>query len=163
MTSPASIAKHPIHPMLVGFPIGLWVFSLVCDFIYRVQHTPIWSELAFYTIAGGIIGALLAAVPGLIDFSSLRHRAQKLGIAHMIINLVVVALYCWNFWLRSVGTQGRAPLALSVVAVILLAISGWLGGEMVYVHGVAVQPAPPEPASPRTVAPPRPAWEHSHL
>ena len=161
MTSSASIAKHPIHPMLVAFPIGLWVFSLVCDFIYRAQHTPIWNDLAFYTIAGGIIGALLAAVPGLIDLFSLRDRAQKIGIAHMIINLVVVGLYCWNFWLRSTGSHGRAPLALSVIAVILLAISGWLGGEMVYVYGVAVQPAPPEPASPHTVAPSRPAWEHS--
>ena len=59
MTSSASIAKHPIHPMLVAFPIGLWVFSLVCDFIYRGTTTPIWSDLAFYTIAGGIIGACL--------------------------------------------------------------------------------------------------------
>lgn len=68
MASPASIAKHPIHPVLVALPIGLWIFSLVSDVIYLTKWGgPVWNDVAFYTMAGGFGSALLAAVPGLID------------------------------------------------------------------------------------------------
>ncbi len=64
MRSPASIAKHPIHPMLVVFPVGLWMFSLVCDLIaLNVSTSAVWFTVAFYTMIGGLIGALAAAVP----------------------------------------------------------------------------------------------------
>ncbi len=72
MASPASVAKHPIHPMFVVFPIGLWIFSFIMDLIYYFgSGTEIWNIVALYTMIGGIIGALIAAVPGLIDFLSL--------------------------------------------------------------------------------------------
>ena len=140
MRTPASIAGHPIHPMLVTIPIGLWVFSLVCDLI-RVSGNadPVWSTVAFYTMAGGIVGALLAALPGLIDMLSLPEGPRKTALVHMAINLTVVALYALNLWLRYKSTgEGNGPLALSVIGIGLLAVSGWLGGKMVYVHGVAV-------------------------
>ena len=71
MSSPASIKKHPLHPMLVGFPIGLWVFALVCDVVHAVSGSAIWQTVATFCVAGGIVGALLAAVPGLIDYFSI--------------------------------------------------------------------------------------------
>ena len=65
MSTPASVARHPIHPILVGFPIGLWVFSVVADLIfYSGWGGALWKDVAFYTLGGGIVGALLAAVPG---------------------------------------------------------------------------------------------------
>ena len=67
MSSPASIKKHPLHPMLVGLPIGLWVFALVCDVMHAVTGNTAWQIVATYCIGGGIVGAILAAIPGLID------------------------------------------------------------------------------------------------
>jgi len=139
MSSPASIAKHPIHPMLVVFPIGLWVFSLVCDVIYRISHNLVWETVALYCIGGGIVGALLAAIPGFIDFLGLNDpRAKKIATYHMILNLTGVLLFAINFWLRLSDPTGSIPFILSVVTIIAAAISGWLGGELVYVHGVGV-------------------------
>ncbi|HJZ80689.1 MAG TPA: DUF2231 domain-containing protein [Pyrinomonadaceae bacterium] len=143
MTSPANIAKHPIHPMLVAFPSALLVFSLVSDLIHLFGWgEAVWNDVAYYTMAGGIIGALVAAVPGLIDLlAQTEAKVKKIGVTHMIINLVAVAIFAINFWLRTKGTTGAAwPIALSVIGVALLCVSGWLGGEMVYVHGVAVAP-----------------------
>lgn len=139
MTSRATIAGHPIHPMLVVFPIGLFVFSLISDLIYLGNRDPIWIDVAYYTMAGGIIGALAAAVPGLIDVFSIDDaHVRKIGLTHMAINLTVVVLYLVNLWLRSGPGSLTLPTWLSVVSVALLAVSGWLGGEMVYVHGVGV-------------------------
>jgi uncharacterized membrane protein len=145
MATPASINGHPIHPMLVAFPIGLWVFSLVCDVIYFMGWGgAVWNEVAFYSMAGGSIGALLAAAPGLIDLLSLSDpKAKTIGIWHMVINLLVVGLFAFNLWLRMGSAPGaKLPLTLSVIGVILLSISGWLGGELVFKHGVAVEPQP---------------------
>ena len=142
MSSPASIAKHPIHPMLVVFPIGLWTFSLVCDVAYAAGWGgPIWNDMAFYTMAGGIAGALLAAVPGFIDFLSLRGSVRSIALTHMLINLGIVGLYALNLFLRTGSAPGAAaPVALSALGMVLLGISGWLGGELVYVHNIGVEP-----------------------
>jgi uncharacterized membrane protein len=145
MASPASIAKHPIHPMLVAFPVGLLIFSLISDIIYAARWGgPVWNDVAMYTMAGGIIGALLAAVPGFIDLFSISNpKIKKIGIWHMCINLTVVVLFLINCLIRYQAPRGTAgPIWLSVIGIILLAVSGWLGGEMVYVHGVAVESAP---------------------
>src|SRR5437667_7222116 len=112
---PANIAKHPIHPMVVVFPIGLWVFSLVCDLIYLfVTHNPIWSQVAFYCIGGGIVGALLAAIPGFIDYLSItERRLKKIATFHMILNLLGVVLFAANLGLRWNGVPGDTfPIAL---------------------------------------------------
>ena len=144
MRTPANILNHPIHPMLVPIPIGLWIFSLVCDLIHAGGSTnPAWPTVALYTMGGGIVGALAAAVPGLIDLLSLPPGPRKTAITHMVINLTVVALYVVNFWMRlSHPADLKLPLGLSIVAIGLLVISGWLGGKMVYVHGIAVSAAP---------------------
>lgn len=141
MRTPASIAGHPIHPMLVAIPIGLWIFSLVCDLIYLSSPTDAWRTVALYTLVGGIAGALLAALPGFVDLVSLPAGPRSTALIHMGINLTVVVLYVVNAWLRVQGGGGQAPLVLSIVGVGLLAVSGWLGGKMVYVHGVAVSAA----------------------
>jgi uncharacterized membrane protein len=144
MRTPASIAGHPIHPMLVPIPIGLWIFSLVCDLFQAGGSSNLaWSTVALYTMAGGIVGALLAAVPGLIDLLSLPPGPRRTALVHMAINLTIVALYVINFWLRLRAPEKPGSLIwLSVIAIGLLVISGWLGGKMVYVHGIAVDTPP---------------------
>lgn len=144
MQGPASIAKHPIHPMLVVFPIGLWIFSLACDLIgLNVATQGVWFTVALYTMVGGLISALTAAVPGLIDLLYYKGGAppvKKIALIHMTINPAVVVLYAMNIWLRTSG-QGNmnTPVLLSVVGVCLIAVSGWLGGQMVHVYGVGVE------------------------
>jgi uncharacterized membrane protein len=136
----ATVARHPIHPMLVVFPIGLWGFALVADVVFALGGAPVWKDVAFYSIAGGIVGALLAAVPGLLDYRALRSpRLRRIGLTHMIVNLLALGLFGLNLWLRTrLPIDSPVPLALSAMGVGLLLISGWLGGEMVYVHGVGV-------------------------
>ena len=140
MQTPASIARHPIHPMLVPIPIGLWIFSFVCDLFHAGgASAEAWTTVAFYTMAGGIIGALLAALPGLIDLLSLPQGPRSTAIKHMALNLTIVALYIINFAMRwrEPANPGRL-VWLSLISLVLLVISGWLGGKMVYEYGVAV-------------------------
>ncbi|MGQ0547706.1 MAG: DUF2231 domain-containing protein [Betaproteobacteria bacterium] len=145
MRTPANIAKHPIHPMLVAIPIGLWLFSLACDLIHLAgAESANWLIVARYTMVGGILGALVAAVPGFIDMLSLPWGLKRVALIHMTMNLTIVALYIVNAWMRRDGVS-EAAVWLSAFSVALLAVSGWLGGKMVYVHGVAVE-EPPQPA-----------------
>jgi uncharacterized membrane protein len=142
MNTPASIGKHPIHPMLVVFPIGLWIFSLISDVIFLLGKNLLWNEIALYTMVGGLIGASLAAIPGLIDmFSITNPKPGKIAWNHMIVNIIAVALFALNLCLRVILQPGAFfPILLSVIGVSLLAYAGWLGGELAYVHGVGVQP-----------------------
>jgi uncharacterized membrane protein len=150
MASPASFAKHPLHPMLVAFPIGLWVFSLVSDIVWRCGATDAWILVAYYCMLGGTIGALAAAVPGFIDYLSIKNpRVNQIATWHMLINFSLVFLFAINLWLRTrSGMDATLPFVLNILGNGLLVVSGWLGGEMVYVHGVAVDcPSQEEPQS----------------
>jgi uncharacterized membrane protein len=145
MRTPANIAGHPIHPMLVTIPIGLWVFSLVTDLVaLRSADPQTWMTVSFFALVGGIIGALAAAIPGLVDLSSLHDKGiKKTALIHMSINLTIVALYVVNaFMRRGAEEAGGTPLLLSVIAIAMLLVSGWLGGKMVYLAGVGVTTAP---------------------
>ena len=146
MRSKARIAGHPIHPMLIPIPIGLFVATLVCDVAYQATANVFWYDVAWWTMAGGVLGALVAAVPGLIDYMGVaRHsRGRATALAHMVINLTVVAAYLANLWLRNDhGALFGAPWALAfgleIVAVAALSASGWLGGELVYRFGLGIE------------------------
>jgi len=143
MRTPASIARHPIHPMLIPLPIGLWVFSFASDLIYAFgSHDAIWKTIALYSMIAGLIGALAAAVPGLIDLLSLPAGVRSTAVLHMSVNLIVVALFAVNAWMRwragDAGASSNTPMWLSLAAIALLLVSGWLGGKLVYEGGVAV-------------------------
>jgi uncharacterized membrane protein len=127
--------------MLVPIAIGCWIFSVAADLICAATGVAQpWNTLAYYTMIGGILGALAAAIPGLIDLLSLPPGpVKKTAVTHMAINLTVVALFIYNAWLRHGAPQDlKTPMILSIVAILLLVISGWLGGKMVYEHGVGV-------------------------
>lgn len=163
MRTPANIAGHPIHPMLVTIPIGLWIFSLVADFVALRSGSPqTWSIVAYYSMIGGIVGALAAALPGLIDLLSLKDRAiKKTALIHMSINLTVVVLYVINAWMRSnASVAGNVTLYLSILSIAMLVVSGWLGGKMVYLSGVGVS-GDVAPGSAAT-SQPSPERDHRH-
>src|SRR5690349_12332881 len=139
MRTPANIAKHPIHPMLVPIPIGLWLFSLVCDLVFVFGGGEVWRTVAFYNMVAGIVGALVAAIPGLIDLLSLPAGPRRTALIHMSLNLTVVALYVVNVFERYAHPESvTLSVWLSVIAVALLGASGWLGGKMVFEYGIAV-------------------------
>jgi uncharacterized membrane protein len=132
--------------MLIPFPLALWIFSLIADVIYLWRGNPVWKDwIAFYTLLGGIIGAAVAAVPGLIDWLSITDReVKKIANWHARLNVIALVVFAASFYLRTtggasiVGGSYTIPVLLSVLGVILITISGWLGGEMVFRHGVAV-------------------------
>jgi uncharacterized membrane protein len=129
----------------------MWVFSLAADLIaLRSGAADTWHSAALYTMIGGIIGALLAAVAGLVDLLSLKDPPIKgTAIKHMSLNLVIVALYAINAWTRvHSSVSPNVSLWLSIIAIALLLVSGWLGGKMVYEAGVAVHAADTAESSP---------------
>lgn len=142
METPASVKRHPLHPMLVGIPIGLWLFSLVCDLIGLRLHDGTFSVVAFYAMVGGLVGAAGAAVPGAIDFLSLKEdtRAKRIALWHMGLNIAVITMFAINIGMRvtDIAAPSGFAVGLTAVAVGLLAVSGWLGGELVHVMGISV-------------------------
>lgn len=135
---------HPFHPVLITIPIGAWVASFVFDLAATFGDQPsVFAEGASWLIAIGILGALAAAVFGLMDLSAIPRgtKAFSTGLVHMTLNLIVVALYAVGFVLRRAQgydeVSGTA-LTLSIVALVLLGASGWLGGVLAYHYGVRV-------------------------
>jgi uncharacterized membrane protein len=141
--------------MLIPFPLALWFFSFIADLIYLWRGNPVWRDwIAFYALLAGIIGAVAAAVFGIIDWLSIKDRAVKrVADWHARLNVIALLIFAASFYLRTtggsrmVGGSYTIPLALSVLGVILITISGYLGGELVFRYGVAVNPqsdTPPE-------------------
>jgi uncharacterized membrane protein len=136
----ARFGKHPIHPTLVVLPLGLWVAALAFDIVAVATGNLVWCTVAFWNIVAGIIGALIAAVPGFIDYLKLDGRAGRLATYHMCLNLGAVAVFALNWYVRTrVPPESWWRLALSIVGVLGVTGSGWLGGELVYVERVGVQ------------------------
>src|SRR3954468_18073639 len=136
--------KHPLHPMLVHLPIALFLASFLLDIASYLWGGADLVRGAYYTMLVGVITALLAAIPGLIDWWDIRddHPAWRIGIYHMILNVTAVLVYAIDVKLRAplfdVAQTPRTPLILSIIGVGLLSFSGYLGGVMVYDDGVAV-------------------------
>jgi len=142
MESKAKVAGHPIHPMLVVFPLGLFATSLIFDLIRLFSTNGIWSVVSEYMIGAGIIGGLIAAVFGTIDWVAIPQntRAKNIGLWHGGGNVVVTGLFVAS-WLLRRSTPADPPAAamiLSAVAVVLALGTGWLGGELVDRLGVGV-------------------------
>ena len=141
MSSPASIRNHPIHPMFVAIPLGLWIFALVCDIVRACGGGATWNTVALYSTAGGIAGAILAAVPGFMDYLSINEaKMKKIATTHLLLGLGAIIIFSMDLWSRlRLSPESKVPLLLSGVGVLMIGFGGWLGGEMVYVKGMAVQ------------------------
>ncbi len=148
MRSKVSILGHPLHPMLVALPIGLFGWTLVADIVYAASgRTHEWYSIAFWAGSAAIVTALLAALPGFGDYLTMAVHSDARGIAtaHMLLNLTVVALFFVAMLLMLGdgavgGGRQAAVLVLHAVGVGLLLLSGWLGGELVFRHHLAMIP-----------------------
>jgi len=142
--STASIAGHPIHPMLVPFPIAFLVGALLTDIAYVKSGWAMWAYASSWLIGAGIVAALLAALFGFIDFfGDRRIRGAKTARYHMIGNLTAVILSVVNFVVHiRDGAMAVIPLGitLSAIVALLLVFNGWMGGHMVYRYGIGVRP-----------------------
>ncbi|PRP93685.1 DUF2231 domain-containing protein [Enhygromyxa salina] len=140
--SKAAIAGHPIHPMLIPFPVALLSIVLVTDIVFAVTESTFWSSVSYYALWAGIVSAALAGVFGLIDFVGVpRARSVRAGWAHLLLNIAIVALATVNLILRGGDTIVHilpVGLTLSIVSTGLLLVSGWYGGELAYRHKIGV-------------------------
>ena len=143
MESKAKLAGHAVHPMLITLPLGLLGTAVIFDIIRAFNDSTDLAVASFYMIAAGIIGGLLAAVFGLVDWLAIPTgtRAKRLGLWHGVGNVVVVALFAVS-WLLRRGQDGYVPTGvafwLEVVAVLLALATAWAGGELVEWLGVGV-------------------------
>lgn len=139
--STAKIADHPIHPMLIPFPIVCFVGAFVTDVVYSQNGDPGWAQASNWLLGVGLVMAALAATAGLIDFLG-DDRIRRLGDAlkHMLANVAAVVLEAVNLVLRldNPDFAGTTGIWISGIVVLILLYSGWKGGDLVYRHGVGV-------------------------
>jgi len=133
---------HPLHPALVTVPIGAWVTSVALDVVSLATDNAALAEASRWVIGIGIVGALIAAVFGLLDLSKIPRntRAFRTGATHAVLNVAAVVLFAASLWSRT-GDEDSVPtigLVLSLIALATVGASGWLGGELAYRYGVRV-------------------------
>ena len=140
--STASIAGHPLHPMVIPFPIAFLVTTLVADLAYWKTGDLMWATAATWLVGAGVVMALVAALFGFTDLlGSSQIRALREVWRHLIGNLLAVAVSAGNWWVHySQGADGIVPtgLVLSLIVVLILLYTGWQGWEMVYRRHVGV-------------------------
>jgi uncharacterized membrane protein len=140
--STASVAGHPLHPMLVEFPIAFFVATFVCDLAFWRTGVPFWAAASLWLIGAGLVMAALAAVVGLIDFfGDARIRTLNDSWWHAGGNILAVLIQLYNWYLRfQTGDAAIVPtgLSLSLVVVCILLFTGWKGWKLVYLHRVGV-------------------------
>ena len=142
MESRTKLFGHPVHPMLVVFPIGLLGTAVVFDIIRLATANGYWSEIAFWMMAAGISTGLIAAPFGTIDWLAIPSgtRASRIGLLHGLGNVIVLGLFALSWWMRreTPGLPGMLALTASFVGFFLALVTGWLGGELVDRLGVGV-------------------------
>lgn len=144
MESKAKLFGHAIHPIMIVFPLGLLATAAIFDILYLLTLNTTFSTVSFWMIVSGVIGGLLAAVFGLIDFLAIPSgtRAKSVGRYHAIVMVTAVVLFALSLWLRwDVPTVPATPALLCSFAGVLVAlVGGWFGGELVERLGVGVSP-----------------------
>ncbi|HMF56576.1 MAG TPA: DUF2231 domain-containing protein [Pyrinomonadaceae bacterium] len=152
MASKASIAGHPVHPMLIPFPLALWTTSFFTDLLYYFNHNGSLLLISKFMLAAGILGGLAAAVPGIIDWLALKSdEVKRIANWHARLNVIALIIFAVSLYLRTRYGEGlinysmKIPFLLSFVGVILISISGWLGGSLSFDHGVGVAPQDDSP------------------
>jgi uncharacterized membrane protein len=144
MESRAKLFGHPIHQMLIVFPLGLLATSLVFDIIYLATDNVRFADISFWMIVAGLISGLVAGVFGVIDFSAIpkQTRARRIGALHGVGNLIVIGLFAASWLVRRDAPMApeAAAIVLSALGVGLALITGWLGGELVDRLAIGVDP-----------------------
>lgn len=142
MKGGAKLLGHHVHPMLIVFPLGLLSTSVVFDWIYYASGTSTFAVVAYWLIAAGIVGGLLAAIFGVIDWMAIPSdtRAKTIGAIHGTVNFVALIVFAVSLYLRT-GLAADPPMAAMLISVggaALALVGGWLGGELVERLGIGV-------------------------
>jgi uncharacterized membrane protein len=152
--SRAAIAGHPLHPMLVAFPIAFLVGALASDLAFWSSGDLFWARASLWLLGAGLVMGSLAAIAGLVDFLSIRAaRVGAVGWVHFIGNAAAMLLALWNLLQRvNGGPTAILPggVILSALVVVIFLVTGWLGGELVFRYRIAA-------IEPESAAPMRPA------
>jgi uncharacterized membrane protein len=141
MQSRARMMGHAIHPVLIVFPLGLLSTAVIFDILYLITDRGGFPVAAAYSISAGVIGGLVAAVFGLVDWLAIPGgtRARRVGALHGVGNVVVVVLFALSWVLRSGADEpGAGALILGFAGFALVGVTGWLGGELVERLGIGV-------------------------
>lgn len=142
MESRAKIFGHAIHPILIVFPFGLLATGVVFDVVYLIWGNPTMATVAYWMIASGIIGGIIAAPFGWIDWFAIPSgtRAKSIGLWHGLGNVLLLLIFMGSWWLRRDAPErpDTLELVLSFAGVGLALVTGWLGGELVERLGVGV-------------------------
>lgn len=143
METRARLLGHPVHPMLIVFPLGLLGTAAIFDVIYAIWRVEELAVFAFWATAAGIVGGLLAAPFGLWDWLAIpkRTRAKEIGLVHGVGNVVVLALFAWSWVLRldaAAYLPDLLPMVLALAGLAVALFTAWQGGELVYRLRVAV-------------------------
>ena len=148
MNRGARLLGHPIHPMLVVFPLGLLSTSVIFDVIGLIGDSQRFHLVAFYMLTAGIIGGMIAAIFGLIDWMAIASgtTAKRIGIVHGLANVVMLSVFIIGGFLRGeIDNPAMMAVAVNVAALGIGLFSGWLGGDLVYRYGIGVEkPVPHE-------------------
>ncbi|MCM2322955.1 MAG: DUF2231 domain-containing protein [Oligoflexia bacterium] len=140
--------KHPLHPLLVHVPVGLWVACFVSDLVFMANGNPNFAVVSYYCILFGLIGAALAVPAGMADFLAIPSEThpKRLATTHMMLNVIVTVLFLINLLSRRGLEDGvptlitRGQFILTVFSLAILGVSGYLGGLLVYDHGIGFKP-----------------------
>jgi uncharacterized membrane protein len=147
MYSKVRIAGHPVHPMLVSFPVTLYVVTLISYLIFRSNGDTFWLRAGWNANVAAVVCALVAAVPGFIDWAAGIPRgtqAKTVGLWHMVSNVIALALFAWSAIVMRPELFSLVPhvargITLSMLGVVFTLIAGYLGWSMVQTHHVGVQ------------------------
>ena len=145
MESRVKFFGHPVHPMLIVFPLGLLATAVIFDILYLIFGNRLLPTASYYMIAAGVLGGLLAAIFGFIDWLALPNgsRAKNIGLWHGLGNVLIVGLFAVSWLLRGNNVDfvpDSLALILSFAGTALALVTAWIGGELVYRLGVAVDP-----------------------
>ena len=135
-----AIGGHPLHPMLVAFPIAYLVSALGCDAAFWWTGDPFWARVSMWILGAGFLMGLIAAVAGTLDFMIVREiRHLVTSWSHFLAAVMMLSLCGANWWLRLDDPAGNVlpwGVYLSAVSVLALTVAGWLGGKLVFEHNV---------------------------
>jgi uncharacterized membrane protein len=143
MNSHIKFLGHPLHPMLVVFPLGLLSTAVILDLIFTGNENRALTIASYWMITAGLIGGLLAAVVGFIEWLAIPNntRAKTIGLWHGLGNLLITLLFAGSWWLRT-GVEDNMPNSLALILSLsgagLALVTAWLGGELVYRLGIGV-------------------------
>jgi len=147
MKSRLQFAGHPIHAMVVSFPIGLYTTALVCDGLYLALHEAFWFRMAYWAIVFGLVTHVGAAATGLPDFLAVmreQKEARRAATSHLVFGIGLLVVQGLNLAVRNggelpAGGSITMPLIANLIGATMVGVQGWYGGELVYRHFIGVE------------------------